>query len=309
MNIAMYAGDSLGPGQIGTNMAATKSAGWSTVNLCFIHIGNTAPDGSILFFNNTPIIQDQRVLPPFDTWNASLTELKQGSNITKLYMSIGGDGRSVVDFATIQKIYKANGNSFADTPLLKNLECLRNSFPAIDGIDMDCEETYDQASFVAFCQLMHDIGFNEISFAPYEKADFWIGSLKQIQNSTWGYGLVKWFNLQSYGPFPVNPPIPAPGPWAEAITDQIQGFDTDGFILAGAWARYKTGPDSWDKMCPGAIEDQFKNFKRSAPKSMGGGFIWNMDYMLETTTDPSGCGEAKTMTDYYTAIFEAMEEG
>lgn len=310
MNIAMYAGDPLAPGQIDANLQATKSAGWTTVILSFIHISDqrsNKPDGSILFFNETPIIENQQVLPPFQAWNASLAQLKQGSTISKLYISVGG-GDSVFDFATIRRIYQNNGSSFANTPLLKNLVWLHNSFPAIDGIDMDCEDAYDQASFVAFCKLVHDIGFNEITFTPFTNPDFWIGSLQQIHNSAWGLNAVKWFNLQCYA-FPPAPPLPIPGVWADLIKQRMPEFNTNNFILAGAWARYKTGSGSWDKDCPGVVEDRIKNFLQNAHKSLDGGFIWNMDGMLQTANDPSGCGTIKTMEDYYKAIWEAMEEG
>lgn len=307
-NIAMYAGNPLGPGQVDINLQAAKSAGWTTVILSFVHISDERskkPDGSILFFNEDAFIEDQQVLPPFATWNTSLAQLKQGGTISKLYMSIGG-GDPVRDFATIQRIYRNNGNSFDRTPLLKNLVWLHNSFPAIDGIDMDCEDVYDQPSFVAFCKLVHDIGF-EITFCPWTKPDFWIGSLQQIRESTWGPNAVRWFNLQSYA-FSIDPPFPIPGIWADLIKQQMPGFNTDNFILAGAFARYKSGPNSWDKACPGQVEDTLKQFKQGGHNSVGGGFIWNMDGMLQTTSDPGGCNGIKTMKDYVAAIFEAMEE-
>jgi hypothetical protein len=307
-NIAMYAGDPLGPAQFDGNLPAVKSANWTTVILSFVHISDEErfkkPDGSILFFNEARFIEDQQVLPPFATWNASLAQLKQGGTISKLYMSIGG-GDPVRDFKTIQRIYSNNGNSFDKTPLLKNLVWLRNSFPVIDGIDMDCEDIYDQASFLAFCKLVHDIGF-EITFCPWEKPDFWIGSLQQIQESTWGLDAVKWFNLQSYA---FTDPPAAPGVWADLIKKQMPGFNTDSFILAGAWARYKNSPTSWDKACPGQVEDTLKYLIKSGHNSVGGGFIWNMDCMLQTTNDPGGCNGIKTMKDYVAAINEAMEEG
>ncbi len=308
-NIAMYAGDPLGPAQFDGNLPGVKAAGWTTVILSFLHVSDqrsNKPDGSILFFNEIPFIEDQRILPPFTAWNASLAQLKQSGAISKLYFSIGG-GPPVVDFTTIQRIYSDNGNSFDKTLLLKNLVWLRNSFPMIDGIDMDCEESYDQPSFVAFCKLVHDIGF-EITFCPWERPDFWIGSLQQIRGSAWGANAVRWFNLQSYA-FNPNGPLPIPGVWADLITDRMPGFNTNGFILAGAWARSKNGTTgSWEKACPGQVEDTLKNFKQSGHGSLGGGFIWNMDCMLETTTDPAGCNGIKTMKDYAAAIFEAMEE-
>src|SRR5262249_44527117 len=147
----------------------------------------------------------------------------QGGTISKLYLSIGGGG-DVVDFTTIQRIYTNNGNSFNNTSLLKNLVVLRQAFPAIDGIDMDCEDIYDQASFVAFCKLVHEIGFEEITFSPFKNPDFWIGSLQQLRP------LVSWFNLQCYAE--VDDPFPDPAIWTRLIKEKMPDFNTDNFILA-----------------------------------------------------------------------------
>jgi hypothetical protein len=75
-------------------------------------------------------------------WPSQVAALKSAGSVTRIYASVGG-GEPVVDFATIKSIYTSNGNSFAGTDLEKNFQKLHDTFKAIDGIDMDCEETYD----------------------------------------------------------------------------------------------------------------------------------------------------------------------
>ena len=86
---------------------------------------------------------------------------------------------------------------FCGTQLEKNCEVFRATFPAIDGIDMDCEETYDLPSFVAFSKMLAGMGFN-LTFCPYDtnQMNFWTTALVQIEQAY--PDVVKWWNLQCY---------------------------------------------------------------------------------------------------------------
>jgi len=302
-NIALYAGDPLGPDQINNNLQATKTAGWTTIILAFLHVSDERwkpiPEGGILFFNGKEFINQRQLNKDFQNWNAALTQLKQGTKM-KLYLSVGG-GWPVRDFDTIKRIYQEAGNTFNDTPLLKNLATLRQLFPVIDGIDMDCEDEYDKPSFQAFCRMVHDIGF-DITFGPADSnyTDFWIDSLKSLYES-WGPQAVKWFNLQCYA-------NTYPKDWVPLIKASIPTFDTDNFIVAGDIACYLDPLKGWYQSCPGVVEDNLKTRKKEGLNSVGGGFIWCMDNILETTKDPAGCNGVKTMENYAKAILEAMEE-
>jgi hypothetical protein len=282
-NIAVYAGGPLGPSEISQNLAATQQAGWTTIILGLFHIGR--PDikgqnyGDIIFNDSMTISQGKYVMD--SSWPGNVATLKQAghSSVTKIYASIGG-GVGVQDFQTIQKIYQNNGNSFSGTMLETNLQLFCKTFPAIDGIDMDCEDNYDQASFVAFCELLIGLGF-DITFCPYAswEMSFWTGSLAQIDKQH--PGAVKWWNLQCYDGGSGNDPKD----WAAAITQAIPGFSTNQFIVPGDWTE-----DS-----PSDVTTLFSTFTGEA--CLGGGFIWNMDGILS--------GSSK-MADYVNAIKTAL---
>ena len=281
-NIALYAGGPLGPSEISQNLAATQKAGWTTIILGLFHIGRPAVTGQtygdIIFNDSMTISQGKYVVD--SSWPNNVAQLKQaGSSVTKVYASIGG-GLGVEDFQTIEKIYQSNGNSFAGTMLETNLQTLRQAFPAIDGIDMDCEDNYDQVSFVAFCEMVIGLGF-AITFCPYAswEMSFWTASLAQIEQQH--SGAVKWWNLQCYDGGLGNDPKN----WADAITQAIPAFPTNGFIVAGDWTE-----DS-----PSNVTTLLSSFSGEA--CLGGGFIWNMDGILN---GPS------TMADYVGAIKSAM---
>jgi hypothetical protein len=280
-NIALYAGGPLGPSEILQNLAATQKAGWTTIILGLFHIGRPSITGQnygdIIFNDSMAISQGKYVAD--SSWPNNVAQLKQaGSSVTKIYASIGG-GRGVEDFQTIQTIYQSNGNSFSGTMLETNLQEFRQAFPAIDGIDMDCEDNYDQASFVAFCEMVIGLGF-AITFCPYAgwEMSFWTASLAQIEKQH--SGAVKWWNLQCYDGGVGNDPKN----WADAITQAIPAFPTNGFILASDWTE-----DS-----PSEVTTLLSNFSGEA--CLGGGFIWNMDGILN---GPS------TMAAYVSAIKSA----
>jgi hypothetical protein len=280
-NIALYAGGPLGPSEISQNLAATQKAGWTTIILGLFHIGR--PDitgqnyGDIIFNDSMAISQGKYVAD--SSWPNSVAELKQaGSSVKKIYASIGG-GLGVEDFQTIQKIYQSNGNSFSGTMLETNLQEFRQTFPAIDGIDMDCEDNYDQLSFVAFCEMVIGLGF-AITFCPFAswEMSFWTASLAQIEKQH--SGAVKWWNLQCYDGGLGNDPKN----WADAITQAIPTFPTNEFILASDWTE-----DS-----PSEVTTLLANFSGEA--CLGGGFIWDMDGILNG---------ASSMADYVGAIKSA----
>ena len=301
LNIAVYAGGALGESKIVQNLADTKQAGWRTVILGLFHIGYPPdwPEAKI-FFNDTGVVDGGRYLAD-PSWPKNIAQLKQNSPITQIYASFGG-GDPVQDFTTIQAIYKKNNHSFHGTSMQTNFEVFRKTFPAIDGIDMDCEDYYDTKhdrfnSFAAFCEMLIEMGF-DITFCPYERPDFWVDMLKRILVNY--SNRVKWWNLQCYDGGEGN----NPEHWANEIKKAIPWFSTDRFILAGDWSRfYDTEHKRWRGRCPEKVKAHISPFKQQP--CFGGGFIWQMDAILNPGRDMShsGCRSKEVgMRDYIEAI-------
>ena len=281
IKVALYAGGHLGPDDIGKNSTATKDAGWTTIILSLFHIGR--PDigqqwGDIIF-NGTPVVISEGEYKADPSWPVNVAALKQApTSVTGIYASFGGGG-PVYDFTSIQHIYESNGNSFSGTMLEKNFQVLKSKFPAIDGIDMDCEDNYDEPSFVAFCEMVARMGFG-LTAAPYSNIDFWTSSLKAVYDGQYS-GAWKWWNLQCYDGGAGN----QPSNWADGITIKIPGFDTAGFIVVGDSATSS----------PSAVKKLMTSFAKDA--STSGGFIWSMDLILKS---------GFKMTDYVDAIEQAF---
>jgi hypothetical protein len=205
-------------------------------------------------------------------------------------------------FRNHQEVYNDNNNSFSGTQLEKNCEVFRATFPAIDGIDMDCEETYDLPSFVDFSKMLIGMGFH-ITFCPYKKMNFWTTALVQIEKAY--PHAVKWWNLQCYDGGAEN----SPQVWANAIAKAAPSYQTEGCIVAGDWVRFYD-PDpawkSWRGDCLKPMEQLFSGFRKQS--CVGGGFIWSLDLIRDsenrTPSQGNGCGGNHPImaTDYIKII-------
>ena len=190
----------------------------------------------------------ERIISNAPNWPGQIAQLKQrgSSTVTQLYACFGGGG-TVQDFSTIKQIFDGNNGTFKGTQLQKNLEVFRQTFPAFDGIDMDCEDEYDLPSFVAFCEMMIGMGF-DITFCPYMAQEFWNEALKRIDKAHPGTK-VKWWNLQCYDGGNGNNPADWSPPGAPP-----------GYIIPGDWVRFWDPQHSrWVGDCPrshgGVVQD------------------------------------------------------
>ncbi|HEV7660310.1 MAG TPA: hypothetical protein VGO55_10735 [Allosphingosinicella sp.] len=266
-NIAVYAGDPMGPNGSPEIFAQAAQAGWTTIILGLFHIGRPSIPGQqygdIIFGADPIIIQDGNWKLPDDSWPTAVAQLMAGGLVTQIYASFGGGG--VEDFESLKAIYEQNGNSYAGTPLETNFQLFRQKLPAITGIDLDCEETYDEPSFIAFCQLVAGLGFS-LTFCPYDNQPFWANALAALIESN--PGAVKWWNLQCYdGGFGNDPQQ-----WVEYVASVIPGFQGNDFILAGGWTN--SGVQGVQALIAGL----------AAEPSLAGGFLWNIDGVIESGT-------------------------
>jgi hypothetical protein len=303
LNVVAY-GQGIMYSNLTPHLQAIREAGWNSIILGMLH---PHADGNI-YFGNT-LIMENGEYKGHGQWSGQLDALLRGrgSTVKQLLAGIGG-GWPVADFANIKSIYEENGRTFDRTNLKRNFEAFHRDFPMVTALDMDMEETYDHESFVAFCQMLIKMGFG-ITFCPYMSKEFWAGALKALNESN--PGAVKWWNLQCYDGGQGN----NPRPWAEAITAAIPDFDTAGFIIPGDWSRHavKPGLDPstwyWQGDCPAAVQSLMTPFAKEA--SVGGGFIWTIDQILNYAEDarrkpdPAPCG-AVGMPNYVAAITKGL---
>ena len=326
-NYVLYALNLLGPYMIDLHLEPVKKSGYTTIVVGMLHIGNpevksTTQWGDIIFNGDEPlVIRDRKGPFPLVTaekktaclaWPGQIAALKgQSSSVTQVFASVGGGGWDPVnrrplvrDYESIQAIYKANGNTFENSVLERNFTAFRKVFPAIDGIDLDCEETYDHDSFVAFCEMLIRIGF-ALSFCPYQEQSFWVEALVELDKR----GLmdhVKWWNLQCYDGGSRNDP----GEWAAAIRAAFTPPPTRNYIVPGDVAKFWNN-DHWDGNCPTFLAQNFSRFPKDG---LAGGFIWVMDQIISAEERAHNPGyqdpcPSETMPRNMAGYLAAMKKG
>lgn len=300
LKIGAYGEGILHPPKLKKHTSTIQNAGWDTILIGLFHISVSGEIG----FNNEQIISKEKGYFGDKNWGSQLTTLLTGSKVKTLIASFGGGG--VGDFNNIKNIYNDNNQSFSRTNLESNFKTFKKTFPMISALDMDCEDEYDQVSFVAFCQMLISIGF-EITFCPYDyfsEINFWTSSLAKLEKSN--PGKVLRFNLQCYDGGGSN----TPKEWAKKIQEAIPAFNTDGFIWAGDWSRnYNKNIAQWVGNCPSDMQTHLAEFKGET--SVGGAFLWTIDqienYAKEQAIHPdsNSCGTI-TQVEYVNAIKKAF---
>jgi hypothetical protein len=266
-----------------------KASGFTTVVCWALHV---KADGDLVFNDPTVVSGGAYVGDP--DWPARLAALKQGAtSVNRLLFSIGG--WEVGDFPNIQSLIESQGTG-PDSILYRNFAALRQAIPSIDGIDLDDETLYDQATTVDFSRMLHALGY-EVTFCPYRNQDFWISCLAALEAET--PGLVTAFNLQCYAGGGTN----TPQPWIDAIAARMgPRFPAGPFVVPGLWCRH--GSDCGEGDCPADVAASFNSWGGSG---IQGGFIWLYDD-LEKCAASGSCGTGTPMTSaaYAAAIGQGL---
>lgn len=295
VNFGVYAEGCVYPASGDTQPASTtitqlQSSGFTSLILGLFHIGrdygiNPPQIMGDIYFNDVLIISGGKYIGD-PTW-PSLINGALGGDVTKVCASVGGATPWVLDFQTIQKIY---GNPAEWSYMQQNFQVLKDTFPVISIIDMDCEETYDQTSFDAFCEMLVGLGFGITfcPFAPWEE-QFWNDSLASQNKSN--PGSVKWWNLQCYAGGNGNDPKS----WANGIDTIV---NTNGFILASDWSY---NDNAQIVVPPSKVQADLSPFK--GEQCLGGAFIWTLDSIVKyaPNNDP-----LQNMKDYVSAMATAL---
>src|SRR4051794_26629345 len=239
-----------------------RASGMTTVIGFALHI---ATNGDILFNDKPAIVSGGKYdVDDYSAWPQRLASLKTApTSVNRLLFSVGGWAQQ--DFPNIQALIQQQGTG-PDSTLYQNFAALKAAIPTIDGIDFDDEDLYDQATTVAFAQMLHGLGY-DVTFCPFSDPDFWVACLKQLNGTT--PGLVTAFNLQCYAGGAGN----TPDPWIKAVQAAMgPSFDAKGFVLPGLWC--SNGARCGEGQDPASIHATFKSWK---PSGIQGGWIWELD--------------------------------
>jgi hypothetical protein len=247
-----------------------KASGFTTV-VELIHLG---PDATIQLAPQI-LVQDGAYVGDA-AWPGQLADLKTGAtSINRLLFCLGG--AAVGDFKWIKNLVESEGAG-PGSRLYTNFQALKAAIPALDGIDLDDETTYDPPSTIAFCQMLQHLGY-QVTFCPYTRQDHWLECLAAL-NGPDGSGAVTGFNLQCYDGGGSN----QPQQWIDAIVTRMgAAFPAASFVYPGLWCRNKDSGCQGGS-CPSDVYNQFAAWRST---EIGGGFIWLYDdiqYCLNSGT-------------------------
>jgi hypothetical protein len=292
MNTVVYAGDVLGPANIGTNAQAVYDSNVSTILLGLFHIGRGPESknpckgqktGDIVLNNpdetGMVVISDGLLTSAASKWPGQLKQLFKTYGgrgaVSRMGCSVGGWGCE--DYQMIWGNYVVNGSIASDTTLYKNFAALKQACPFIDFIDFDCEElwgsdlypNYDWTkTLVAFGNMLKDIGFN-LTLCPYSNSTDWMDVLRQLYATTGP--TVVWINLQCYAGGGSN----HPSDWVDCV---------NGTKLPGINGASFTVPGDWVEQSSGQVKNDFNTWQHPKPNQnlgLQGGFIWNYDDIIK----------------------------
>lgn len=308
-NIAAYVWNMGGPGKIEENILPLQVSGLTTVILFGIHIGREMDEypkmkvGDLMYNDFDPNLLvscgefNPNKCPAIAAWPAQVAQLKQQGSVSKVFLTLGGDDRSVYDFRTIQNMFKtADGKK----TLEDNIVALKNAFTVngvcgIDGFDFDNEEDgIDVQTFILLGQLLFRLGF-EVTFCPYKDINDWTARMQAL----WDLGMkVSWWNLQCYAGGRDNRRDLSP--WISALEEVVGQGNGPSYLVPGLAVKGVSDVKDNERQCPDEMGSTFKGWKNP---QLAGGFLWKYDALVENY---QLCGGFNTAQRYVKEINEAL---
>lgn len=284
--LGTYAGDNVYP-KDEQQLKMLANSGITTVIPWTIHIAHESPTGpqgkaGDLSFNVTYPLASEGKYKGDSKWNDLLQCLKTDGTVNRIILSIGCCGQ----FNEIKNL-----GTTANGILHKNFQAIHAALPAIDGIDFDNESNYDANTTVNFALMLHDIGFNEVTFCPYTNENKWISWLQAINKKHPGF--VTGFNLQCYSGGAGNNPVD----WMKALKGIVP--NPPGFVFPGLAAQNENNGGDSPKAMTKILKTWNKACRDEFGEPMQGAWLWNYDSILKH--------KDHTFDDYVKALKAGLE--
>ena len=183
-----------------------------------------------------------------NTWPdfpAQMAQLKQGT-VKRVTFSVGSS--NVGDWEDITALVKAQGTG-PTSILYKDFAALKAAIPALDAIDFDDENSYNEPTTVQFAVMLGNLGYHVVP-DPYTNNSYWISLVSEINGKL--AGTVDGVHLQAYSGGAGNTPcsgwdfgtVPVfPGLWDAVDTPSevetiMAGWHTQCGIIGGTMWLY-----------------------------------------------------------------------
>ena len=172
--------------------------------------------------------------------------LKQGT-VKRVTFSIGSSDVGV--FQNIRDLINSQGTG-SGSILYRNFHALKNAIPALDAIDFDDENCFDQSTMTQFAVMLGNLGY-KVTLCPYNNSSFWTNVASQVNSQR--PGTIDGIHLQCYA-------------------------GGGGNVPGGVWnfGGVPVYPGLWDKnFSPSGVQSQMSTWQ--SQYGIAGGWIWIYD--------------------------------
>ncbi len=210
------------------NITQVENSGFTEVIVWSVEVSSTGD----LNFNGEFPLTSGGVYVGNQTWPdfpADMAQLKQGT-VKRITFSIGSSNYG--DWENIKALVDAQGTG-PTSILYQDIVALKTAIPALDAIDFDDENSFDEPSTVAFGVMLGKLGLKAIP-DPFDNNSYWESVVAQINGRL--AGTVDGVHLQAYAGGTGNNPcvdwnfggVPVwPGLWDQVDTpSQVQSIMT-----------------------------------------------------------------------------------
>jgi len=173
-----------------TNITEVENSGFTEAIVWSVEVNSV---GDLNFNGEFPLTSAGAYIgnQTYPDFPANMAQLKQGT-IKRVTFSIGSSNYG--DWEDIAALVKAQGTG-PTSILYKDFQALKQSIPALDAIDFDDENGYDQSSTVAFAVMLGQLGY-KVMPDPYTNASYWQQMVTAINTQL--PGTVDGVHLQTY---------------------------------------------------------------------------------------------------------------
>ena len=172
------------------NINEIKSSGFTEAVVWNIEVKT---NGDLNFNGEFPLVSNGTYIgaQTHPDFASNMAALKTGT-IKRITFSIGSS--NVGDWQDIKSLVNAQGTG-STSILFRNFQALKAAIPAVDALDFDDENSFDQASTVQFAVMLGNLGYHVV-LDPFDNSSYWtsVASAANAQRA----GTVDSVHLQAY---------------------------------------------------------------------------------------------------------------
>lgn len=172
------------------NISEIKSSGFTEVVVWNIEV---KANGDLNFNGEFPLVSGGAYIgnQTHADFASNMALLKTGT-VNRITFSVGSS--NVGDWQDVKALVQAQGTG-SSSILYKNFQALKAAIPAVDAIDFDDENSFDESSTVQFAVMLGQLGYH-VALDTFDNASYWqsVASSTNAQSP----GTVDSVHLQTY---------------------------------------------------------------------------------------------------------------